>query len=92
MFNRFTERAQRVILLAQEEAKRLNHDYLGTEHLLLGLVALSEGVAAVALNNLGIDLKKLRQEVEKTIGVGENILLLGEIPFTPVKHALCHMV
>ncbi|MFH1239068.1 MAG: ATP-dependent Clp protease ATP-binding subunit [bacterium] len=83
MFNRFTERAQRVILLAQEEAKRLNHDYLGTEHLLLGLVALSEGVAAVALNNLGIDLKKLRQEIEKTIGVGENILLLGEIPFTP---------
>ncbi|MFH1784497.1 MAG: ATP-dependent Clp protease ATP-binding subunit [bacterium] len=83
MFNRFTERAQKVILLAQEEAKRLNHDYLGTEHLLLGLVALGEGVAAVALNNLGIDLRKLRQEVEKTIGIGENILLLGEIPFTP---------
>ncbi len=83
MFNRFTERAQRVIILAQEEAKRLNHDYLGTEHLLLGLVNLGEGVAAVALSNLGIDLKKLRQEVEKTIGVGENILLIGEIPFTP---------
>ena len=83
MFNRFTERAQKVILLAQEEAKKLNHDYLGTEHLLLGLVALGEGVAAVALNNLGIDLRKLRQEVEKAIGIGENILLLGEIPFTP---------
>ena len=56
MSNRFTERAQRVILIAQEEAKRLNHDYVGTEHILLGLIALGEGVAAQVLANLGVDL------------------------------------
>ncbi|HCJ66536.1 MAG TPA: ATP-dependent Clp protease ATP-binding subunit ClpC, partial [Elusimicrobia bacterium] len=83
MSNRFTERAQRVILIAQEEAKRLNHDYVGTEHLLLGLVALGEGVAAQVLANLGVDLRRLRAEVEKIVGTGDNILLLGEIPFTP---------
>lgn len=83
MSNRFTERAQRVILIAQEEAKRLNHDYVGTEHLLLGLAALGEGVAAQVLANLGIDLRRLRAEVEKVVGTGDNILLLGEIPFTP---------
>ena len=83
MMNRFTQRAQKSILLAQEEAKRLNHDYLGTEHLLLGLVALGEGVAAQVLTNLGIDLKKLRREIEKRVGTGENVLLLGEVPFTP---------
>jgi len=83
MSNRFTERAQRVILIAQEEAKRLNHDYVGTEHLLLGLSALGEGVAAQVLANLGIDLRRLRAEVEKIVGTGDNILLLGEIPFTP---------
>jgi len=83
MSNRFTERAQRVILIAQEEAKRLNHDYVGTEHLLLGLVALGEGVAAQVLANLGVDLRRVRAEVEKIVGTGDNILLLGEIPFTP---------
>src|SRR3989339_729685 len=81
--NRFTERAQKVILIAQEEAKRLNHDYVGTEHLLLGLVALGEGVAAQVLANLGIDLRKLRNEIEKVVGTGDNIMLLGEIPFSP---------
>ena len=83
MLNRFTERAQKVILLAQEEAKRLNHDYLGTEHILLGLVALGDGVAATVLINLGIDLKKVRNGVEKIVGVGESVLVLGEVPFTP---------
>lgn len=83
MANRFTERAQRVILIAQEEAKRLNHDYVGTEHLLLGLIALGEGVAAQVLANLGVDLRRVRAEVEKIVGTGDNILLLGEIPFTP---------
>jgi len=83
MSNRFTERAQRVILIAQEEAKRLNHDYVGTEHLLLGLIALGEGVAAQVLANLGVDLRRVRAEVEKIVGTGDNILLLGEIPFTP---------
>ncbi|MBU0951813.1 MAG: ATP-dependent Clp protease ATP-binding subunit [Elusimicrobia bacterium] len=80
--NRFTERAQKVISIAQEEAKRLNHDYVGTEHLLLGLVALGEGVAAQVLANLGIDFRKLRNEVEKVVGTGDNIMLLGEIPFS----------
>src|SRR5512137_1457596 len=83
MSNRFTDRVQRVIIIAQEEAKRLNHDYVGTEHILLGLVALGEGMAAKVLYNLGIDLKKVRAEIEKLVGTGDNIMLLGEIPFTP---------
>ena len=83
MLNRFTQRAQKVIMLAQEEAKRLNHDYLGTEHILLGLIALGEGVAATVFSSLGIDLKKLRREIDKRIGTGDNVLLLGEVPFTP---------
>ncbi len=83
MSNRFTERAQRVILSAQEEAKRLNHDYVGTEHILLGLIALGEGVAAQVLANLGVDLRRVRSEIEKIVGTGDNVMLLGEIPFTP---------
>src|SRR5215467_1013098 len=83
MSNRFTERAQRVILIAQEEAKRLNYDYVGTEHLLLGLIALGEGVAAQVLANLGVDLRRVRAEIEKIVGTGDNVMLLGEIPFTP---------
>ncbi len=83
MFNRFTERARRVILLAREEAKRLDHDYLGTEHLLLGLVREGEGVAALALQNLEVDLEQVRHEVEKAVGRGGGSLFLGQIPFTP---------
>src|SRR3569832_1325371 len=83
MSNRFTERAQRVILIAQEEAKRLNHDYVGTEHILLGLIALGEGVAAQVLANLGVDPRRVRSEIEKIVGTGDNVMLLGEIPFTP---------
>ena len=83
MSNRFTERAQRVILIAQEEAKRLNHDYVGTEHLLLGLIALGEGVAAQVMTNLGVDQRRVRAEIEKVVGTGDNVMLLGEIPFTP---------
>ncbi|MBU2567719.1 MAG: AAA family ATPase, partial [Elusimicrobia bacterium] len=81
--NKFTDRAQKVILIAQEEAKRLNHDYVGTEHLLLGLVSIGEGVAAQVMDNMGVDLKKLRNEVEKIVGTGDNVMLLGEIPFSP---------
>ena len=81
--NRFTERAQKVILIAQEEAKRLNHDYVGTEHILLGLIALGEGVSAHVLVNLGTDLHRIRNEIEKVVGTGENVMLLGEIPFSP---------
>ena len=83
MFNRFTERARRVILLAREEAKRLDHDYLGTEHILLGLIREGEGVGATALQNLGLDLAQVRQEVEKAVGRGGGALFLGQIPFTP---------
>src|SRR3954466_12922487 len=83
MSNRFTERAQRVILIAQEEAKRLNHDYVGTEHILLGLIALGEGVAAQVLANLGVDLRRVRAEIEKIVGTGDTVMLLGELPFTP---------
>ena len=82
-YNRFSERAQRAILIAQEEAKRLNHDYVGTEHILLGLVAINEGVAAQVLANLGVDLKRVRAEIEKIVGTGDNVMQLGEIPFTP---------
>ena len=67
MFNRFTERARRVILLAKEEAKRFNHDYIGTEHLLLGLVREGEGVASAVLMSLGLDPTKVRMEVEKLV-------------------------
>lgn len=83
MSNRFTERAERVILIAEEEAKRLNHDYVGTEHVLLGLIALAEGVAAQVLHDLGVDLRKIRQEIEHIVGSGDHAMLLGNIPFTP---------
>jgi len=83
MSTRFSDRAQKVILIAQEEAKRLNHDYVGTEHMLLGLVSLGEGAAAQVLTNLGVDFKRVRTEVEKIVGVGDSMMVLGEIPFTP---------
>lgn len=83
MPKRFTENAQKVILIAQEEAKRLNHDYVGTEHLLLGLTALNGTVSNKILTSLGITFRKVRLEIEKMVGVGDAIMLLGEIPFTP---------
>jgi len=83
MHNRFTQRANTALALAQEEARRMNHDYLGTEHILLGLIALGEGVAATILTGLNVDLKKLRREVEKMVGTGENVLIEGDVPYTP---------
>lgn len=83
MSTRFTDRAQKVIMIAQEEAKRLSHDYVGTEHILLGLVSLGEGVASQVLNNFGVSFAHIRMEIEKMIGMGDNMMLLGEIPFTP---------
>lgn len=83
MSNRFTERAQRIILVAQEEAKRLKHDYVGPEHILLGMIAIGEGVAAQVLANLDMDLSKVRVAVEDLVGYGTHVMLLGEIPFTP---------
>jgi hypothetical protein len=82
MFERFTDRARRVVVLAQEEARMLNHGYIGTEHLLLGLIHEGEGVAAKALTALGIDLDAVRQEVKEVIGRGEQPPS-GHIPFTP---------
>ncbi len=82
MFERFTERARKVVYLAQQEAARLGHNVVGTEHLLLGLVVEGEGVAAKALEVIDISLERIRQEVEKIIGSGEPNPF-GEIPFTP---------
>lgn len=83
MFNRFTERARKVIVYAKEEARRFNHDYIGTEHLLLGLVREGEGVAAAVLQKLGVDLETIRMEVEKMVQPGPPTQVLGDIPFTP---------
>ncbi|MCC6376512.1 MAG: ATP-dependent Clp protease ATP-binding subunit [Microbacteriaceae bacterium] len=82
MFERFTDRARRVIVLAQEEAKMLNHNYIGTEHLLLGLIHEGEGAAAKALESLGISLDAVREQVQDTIGQGQQ-QPTGHIPFTP---------
>ena len=82
MFERFTDRARRVIVLAQEEARMLNHNYIGTEHILLGLIHEGEGVAAKALESMGISLEDVRKEVEEIIGQGSQPHS-GHIPFTP---------
>jgi len=82
MFERFTDRARRVVVLAQEEARMLNHNYIGTEHILLGLIHEGEGVAAKALESLNIRLEDVRQQVEEIIGQGQ-AAPTGHIPFTP---------
>jgi ATP-dependent Clp protease ATP-binding subunit ClpC len=82
MFERFTDRARRVVVLAQEEARMLNHNYIGTEHILLGLIHEGEGVAAKALESLGISLEGVRNQVEEIIGQGQQAPS-GHIPFTP---------
>jgi ATP-dependent Clp protease ATP-binding subunit ClpC len=82
MFERFTDRARRVVVLAQDEARLLNHNYIGTEHILLGLVHEGEGVAAKAMAALGISLEAVRQQVEQIIGRGQQAPS-GHIPFTP---------
>ncbi|MDP3786332.1 MAG: ATP-dependent Clp protease ATP-binding subunit [Candidatus Omnitrophota bacterium] len=83
MFSRFTERARKVIILAKEEAKRFNHDYIGTEHILLGLIKEGEGVAAAVLQNLGLGLESIRLGVEKLVQPGPPTVVSGDIPFTP---------
>ena len=82
MFERFTDRARRVVVLAQEEARMLSHNYIGTEHILLGLIHEGEGVAAKALESLGISLEAVRAQVEEIIGQGQQAPS-GHIPFTP---------
>ena len=82
MFEKFTDKARRVVVLAQEEAKLLNHNYIGTEHILLGLIHEGEGVAAKALEALGINLEQVREQVQEIIGKGQQAPS-GHIPFTP---------
>ena len=82
MFERFTDRARRVAVLAQEEARMLHHDHIGTEHILLGLIREGEGVAAKALESLGISLEAVRQHVGEITGQGQQAPS-GHIPFTP---------
>lgn len=89
MFDKFTDRARKVMALAREEARRYNHEYIGTEHILLGLVKEGSGVAATVLQNLDIELKKIRMEVEKIVQTGPDLVSVGQLPFTPkVKKVL----
>ncbi|MFT5052894.1 MAG: ATP-dependent Clp protease ATP-binding subunit ClpC, partial [Chlamydiales bacterium] len=83
MFDRFTDRAKKVMNLARQEAQRFNHEYLGTEHVLLGLVQEGSGVAANVLKNMGVDLDKIRMEVEKIVKTGPSMVTMGQLPFTP---------
>jgi ATP-dependent Clp protease ATP-binding subunit ClpC len=84
MFDRLTERARKVISLARQEAQRFNHEYVGTEHLLLGLVKEGSGVAANVLKNIGVELKRIRLEVEKMVKSGPDLIKAGsQLPFTP---------
>lgn len=82
MFERFTDKARRVIVLAQEEARTLSHNYIGTEHVLLGLISEGDGIAAQALESLDITLERAREGVAELIGRGQNATS-GHIPFTP---------
>src|SRR6266403_4157480 len=89
MMNDFTPRAQQVLALARKEAERFNHNYVGTEHLLLGLIKLGQGVAVNVLQNMGLDLKTVRMEVEKHVGSHPETNMIGTIPYTPrVKKVL----
>jgi ATP-dependent Clp protease ATP-binding subunit ClpC len=83
MFERFTDRARKVMALANQEAQRFNHEYVGTEHILLGLVKEGQGVAANVLHNLQVDLKKIRLEVEKIVKSGPAMVTMGKLPQTP---------
>ena len=82
-FANFTPRAQRVIQLARREAESMNKDYVGTEHLLLGLIALGEGVAVNVLDRLGVSMEAVRREVEKAVEPGSDTKTVGNAPFTP---------
>ena len=83
MYERFTDRARKVMQLANQEAQRFNHEYIGTEHLLLGLIKEGSGVAANVLKNLDVDLRKIRLEVEKLVQSGPDMVTMGKLPQTP---------
>ena len=83
MFDRFTDRAKKVMSFARQEAMKFNHEYIGTEHILLGLVQEGSGVAANVLKNMTVDLEKIRHEVEKIVKTGPSMVTMGQLPFTP---------
>ena len=83
MFEKFTERGRKVIVYAREEAERLQNDYLGTEHLLLGTLREEDGIPVAALRKMGVDIEQMRMEVERNLPAGGNTLTFGDIPFTP---------
>src|ERR1700748_3687180 len=83
MYERFTDRARKVMQLANQEAQRFNHEYIGTEHILLGLIKEGQGVASHVLKNLDIDLRKVRLEVEKIVRSGPDMVTMGRLPQTP---------
>ena len=83
MFDRFTDRAKKVMSFARQEAMKFNHEYIGTEHILLGLVQEGSGVAANVLKNMTVDLDKIRHEVEKIVKTGPSMVTMGQLPFTP---------
>jgi len=83
MFEKFTDRGRKVIILAREEAEKHQNDYLGTEHLLLGIIRDEEGLPVAILRKMGLSIDEVRLEVERTLPSGSNILTFGEIPFTP---------
>src|SRR2546421_2292357 len=83
MYERFTDRSRKVMQLANQEAQRLQHEYIGTEHILLGLVKEGSGVAANVFKNLDIDLRKIRDEVQKLVQAGPDLVTLGKLPQTP---------
>src|SRR2546421_11191654 len=87
--NNFTPRAQQVLALARKEADRFNHNYVGTEHLLLGLIKLGQGVAVNVLQKMGLDLETVRMEVEEQVGSGPETKIVGNVPHKPrVKKVL----
>jgi ATP-dependent Clp protease ATP-binding subunit ClpA len=83
MFDRFTDRARVVMALARKEAQRFNHDFIGTEHILLGLIGEGRGVAAHVLKNLGVEIDQIRREIEKNVQSGPPVVTMGQLPFTP---------
>ncbi len=83
MFDRFTDRARKVMALARKEAQRFNHDFIGTEHILLGLIQEGSGVAANVLKNLGVEINRIRSEIEKNVQSGPSMVTMGQLPFTP---------
>src|SRR5687768_13254072 len=83
MYERFTDRSRKVMQLANQEAQRFNHEYIGTEHILLGLIKEGSGVAANVLKNLDISFHKVRQEIEKIVQSGPDMVTMGKLPQTP---------